>query len=138
LAVLGVQDMQLYIYDHGIILSDSASGKTAILSLYSAVLLLNLSLASQHEARLFGQEKAFLRKASLFCSVIVNIRSAFAMPDDMAATLLTLLGSALSNETIMKIMGSVDSLPSILHQESIKGLLLNTMLLNVPTAAQAV
>jgi hypothetical protein len=153
LAIPGLQDMHFYIYDHGIMLTSTTNGENKeMLSPYSAVVLFNLALASHHEARLLGHEKV-LKKASLFYSATVDIISASTMPDDMSATLLTLL--ALNNksqihrdqcqyiqsvdclEVISRIMGDVECLYSILNEEDIKGLLLNTMLLNVPTAAQA-
>jgi hypothetical protein len=153
LAVPGLQDMHFYIYDHGIMLSGIANGENQeMLALYSAVVLLNLALASHHEARLLGLEKAF-KKASQFYSLAVNMLSASTMSDGMSVTLLTLL--ALNNKSQIhndqceyiqsvdclkatsKIMGSVDSLYSVLNEEGIKGLLFNSMLLNVPTAAQA-
>jgi hypothetical protein len=155
LALPGLQDMHFYIYDHGIMVTGIANGENKeMLPLYSAVVLLNLALASHNEARLLGNEKA-VEKASLFYSVTVNILSASTMPDSMSTTLLTLL--ALNNKSqihndqceyiqsvdccliaISKIMGSVDSLYYVLNEEGIKGLLLNNVLLNVPTtAAQA-
>jgi hypothetical protein len=153
LAVPGLQDMHFYIYDHGIMLTGTTNGESKeMLPLYSAVVILNLALASHYEARLLGREKAF-KKASLFCSVAVNILSASTIPDGMSTTLLTLL--ALNNKSQIhsdqceyiqsvdclkatsKIMGSIGSLYSIFNEEGIKGLLLHTLLLNVPTAAQA-
>jgi hypothetical protein len=150
LALPGLQDTHFYIYDHGIMLTGIANGENKeMLPLCS----LSTALASHNKARLLGNEKA-VEKASLFYSVTVNILSASTMPDSMSTTLLTLL--ALNNicqihndqceyiqsvdclKAISKIMGSVDSLYSVLNDEGIKGLLLNTVLLNVPTAdAQA-
>jgi hypothetical protein len=152
-AIPGLRDTHFYVYDHGIMLIDTAKRENGdLLPLYSAAILFNLALACHHEARLHGQAKAF-KKASLFYNVTVGILNASSMPDDMSVTLLTLL--ALNNKSqihndqcdyiqsveclksVSGIMGSVDDLYSILNEEDIKGLILNTMLLNVPTAAQA-
>jgi hypothetical protein len=152
-AIPGLRDTHFYVYDHGIMLIDTAKRENSdLLPLYSAAILFNLALACHYEARLHGQAKAF-KKASLFYNVTVGILSASSMPDDMSVTLLTLL--ALNNKSqihndqcdyiqsveclksVSGIMSSVDDLYSILNEEDIKGLVLNTMLLNVPTAAQA-
>jgi hypothetical protein len=153
LAIPGLQDMHFYIYDHGIMLTGTTNGENGeMLPLYSAVVLFNLGLASHHEGRLLGHERAF-KKASLFYSVTVGILTGSTMSDGMSATILTLL--ALNNRSqihyaqceyiqsvdcmkaISKIMGSVDDLCSVLNEKDIKGLVLNTMLRNVPTGAQA-
>jgi hypothetical protein len=153
LAIPGLRDTHFYIYDHGIMLTGAANGgKDDMLPLYSAAILFNLALASHHLARLHGHAKAF-KKASLFYNVTLDILNASSMSDDMSVTLLTLLAlnnkSQIHNDqceyiqsvdclkTISGIMGSVNDLYSVLNEEDIKGLMLNTMLLNVPTAAQA-
>jgi hypothetical protein len=153
LAIPGLKDTHFYVYDHGIMLTGTANGENDdMLPLCSAAILFNLALASHHEARLHGHAKAF-KKASLFYNVTVGILNASSMTNDMSVTLLTLL--ALNNKSqihndqceyiqsvdclkaISRIMGSVDSLYSILREDAIKGLLFNTVLLSVPTAAQA-
>jgi hypothetical protein len=152
LAIPGLKDMHFYVYDHGIMLTGTANGENGdLLPLYSAAILFNLALASHHEARLHGHAKAF-KKASLFYNVTVGILNS-SVADDMSVTLLKLL--ALNNKSqihndqcdyiqsvdclkaISGIMGSVADLSSILNEEDVKGLMLNTVLLSVPTAAQA-
>jgi hypothetical protein len=150
-AVPGLHDMDFYTYDHGIMLTTNEESDE-MLTLYSAIVLFNLALASHQQGRLLGHEKA-LKKASLLYSVTAKILSGSTMSEDMSATILTLL--ALNNKskihcdqcehsqsvdclkTISKIMDSVQVLHFILNQKDLKGLLLNTMLLDVPTAAQA-
>jgi hypothetical protein len=152
-AIPGLRDTHFYVYDYGIMLVDTTKRENGdMLPLYSAAILFNLALACHHEARLHGQARAF-KKASLFYNVTVGILNASSMPDDMSVTLLTLL--ALNNKSqihndqcehiqsveclksVSRIMGSVEDLYSTLNEEDIKGLMLNTMLLSVPTAAQA-
>jgi hypothetical protein len=152
-AIPGLQDMHFYIYDHGIMLTGTATGENGdMLALYSAVVLFNLGLASHHEGRLLGHERAF-KKASLFYNVTVSILSGSTMPVGMSATILTLL--ALNNRSqihydqceyiqsvdcmkaISRIMGSVNGICSVLNEKDIKGLVLNSMLQDVPTGAQA-
>jgi hypothetical protein len=153
LAIPDLQDMHFYIYDHGIMLTGAANGENdEMLPLYSAAILFNLALASHREARLHGEERAF-KKASKLYSVAVSILNGSSMSNEMSHTLLTVL--ALNNKSqihsdqcehvqsvdclkaISRIMGSVDGIYSVLNEEDVKGLLLNSMLLNVPTAAQA-
>jgi hypothetical protein len=146
-----LQDIHFYTYDHGIMLTANEENEETF-TLYSAIVLFNMALASHHQGRLLGNEKA-LKHASLLYSVAAKLLSGSSMSDNMSATILTLL--ALNNKSqihytqcehiqsvdclkkISKIMGSVEVLYSVLNHEDLKGLLLNTMLLNVPTAAQA-
>jgi hypothetical protein len=146
-----LQDMHFYTYDHGIMLPANEENEET-LTLYSAIVLFNMALASHHQGRLLGHEKA-LKNASLLYSGTAKLLSGSIMSDNMSATILTLL--ALNNKSqihytqcehrqsvdclkeISKIMISVEVLYSIINHNILKGLLLNTMLLNVPTAAQA-
>jgi hypothetical protein len=150
-AVPGLHDMHFFTYDHGIMLTTNEESDE-MLPIYSAVVLFNLALASHHQGRLHGHEKS-LKHASLLYGVAVKILSGSSMMNNMSTTILTLL--ALNNQSqiyddqcehiqsvdclkaVSKIMESVEVLHFIISQEHLRGLLLNTMLLIVPTAAAA-
>jgi hypothetical protein len=147
-AIPGLQDIHFYTYDHGIMLTTNEESDE-LLTLYSAIVLFNLALAYHHQGRLLGHEKT-LKRASVLYSATAKI---LTNVDYMSATILTLL--VLNNKSqihydqceyiqsvdclkvISKIMGSVKVLHVILNQKDLEGLLLNTMLVVVPTAAQA-
>jgi hypothetical protein len=153
LTVPGLQGTPCYVYDHGIMIARATNEEPSdeMLSLYSAIVLFNMALTCHHEGRL-GREPS-LKRASLFYNMTAQILSGNAVPDDVSATILTLL--ALNNKAqihydqceyiqcadclkeVPRIMGTVQAVHSALSQEDIKGLLLNVMLLNTPTAAQA-
>jgi hypothetical protein len=151
-SVPGLEGLHCYVYDHGIMITDTTNGDSdEMLSLFSAILLFNLALASHLEGRL-GSEKS-LKKASMLYSMTLELLTSAPMPDDMSATVLILL--ALNNKAqihydqceysdagdclkeISNIMCSVQGLHSTLNHKDVEGLLLNVMLLNAPTAAQA-
>jgi hypothetical protein len=122
------------------------------LPLYNAIVLFNLALASHQQGRLLGHEKS-LKNASHLYSVIAKILNVSSGMKTMSTTILTLL--ALNNQSqihhdqcehiqsvdclkaVSKIMESVKVLHFVLNQDDHKGLLMNILLLRVPTAAQA-
>jgi hypothetical protein len=152
--VSGLQGLNGYVYDHGIMIPGNASnGETeAMISLYIAIVLFNLALASHSEGTALGQAK-LLKKASVLYSLVVQLLNRDTIPQDASTTILTLL--ALNNKAqihydqcdfiqsvdcmknVSKIMGGVRGLHSALKQEDVAGLLLNAMLLSTPSAAQA-
>jgi hypothetical protein len=153
--VSGLQDLQCYVYDHGIMISDDVIGDIDIdgtLSLYIAIVLFNLALATHSEGTALGRDKSLL-KASVLYSLVAQILAGRTTSENMSTTILTLL--ALNNKAqiqydqceyvqyvdcikqISMIMGSVDGLHSVLSHEAVGGLLRNVMLLITPTAAQA-
>jgi hypothetical protein len=95
--VSGLQGLLGYVYDHGIIISDNISNaKTeATISLYIAVVLFNLALASHGQGTALGHEK-LLKRASLLYSLAVQLLTRCIMPEDKSTTILTLL--ALNNK----------------------------------------
>jgi hypothetical protein len=147
----GLYDTHFYTYDHGIMLTTNEES-VEMLPLYSAIVLFNLALASHQQGRLLGHEKS-LKNASHLYSVTAKILSGSTVMKNMSTIILTLL--ALNNQSqihrdqcehiqfveclkaVSKIMGSVKVLHFVISQEDLRGLLLNTMLLSVPTAAQA-
>jgi hypothetical protein len=152
LTVPGLQGMPCYVYDHGIMIARPTDEESdEMLSLYSAIVLFNMALTSHHEGRL-GRETS-LKRASLLYGMTVQILSGNIVPDNVSANILTLL--ALNNKAqihydqceylqcvdclkeLPRILGSVQAIHSTLSKEDIQGLLLNVMLLNCPTAAQA-
>jgi hypothetical protein len=152
LTVPGLQDVPCYVYNHGIMITRTTDEESEeMISLYSAIVLFNMALTCHHEGRL-GRETS-LKRASLFYSMTVQILNGNIMPGDISATLLTLL--ALNNKAqihydqceyiqcydclkeLPRIMGTVQAIHFALSQEDIKGLLLNVLLMNTPTAAQA-
>jgi hypothetical protein len=148
----GLEGMAFYLYDHGIMITGTANGESKeMLSLYNTIVLFNLALLVHREARL-GRPKS-LKKAALLYKMTLERLLSSPMPDDMSATMLTLF--ALNNkaqihydlceylqsvdcmEAISKIMGDVHGVHCTLGPEDVEGLMLNVMLLNVPTAARA-
>ena len=151
--VTGFQGLHGYVYDHGIMIPGNVDGETEVLlSIYIAIVLFNLALAYHHQGRLLGHEKT-LKHASRLYSLTTKILSESILLGNMSATILTLL--ALNNKSqihydqyehiesvdclkaISKIMGHVKFPHVILNQKDYNGLLLNTVLLVVPTAAHA-
>jgi tetratricopeptide (TPR) repeat protein len=148
----GLQGTQCYVCDHGIMITNTTNGDSdKMLSFYSAIVLFNLALASHREGML-GSEKS-LEKATALYGMALKLLASSPMPDDISATILILL--ALNNKAqihydkcqyresseclteISAIMGSVYALRSALNPKDYEGILLNVMLLNAPTAAQA-
>jgi hypothetical protein len=153
LAVSDLQGLHCYVYDHGIMISNNLNGDTEeTISLYIAITVFNLALASHSEGTALGQEKS-LKKASVLYGLVVELLTRCTMPEDASTTILTLL--ALNNqaqihyeqceyiqsvdcmEYIKKIMGGCRGLHSALNHEDVEGLLLNVMLLSTPSAAKA-
>jgi hypothetical protein len=150
--VPGLEGMKCYVYSHGIMISDTSHGKSEeMLSLYSAIVLFNMALAF-HRKGILGRGKN-LKKAALLYSITLQLLARSTMPDDMSTSTLTLF--ALNNKAqihyaqckyiqsvdcmqeISEIMGGVHDLHSTLKPKDVEGLMLNVMLLTVPTAAQA-
>jgi hypothetical protein len=148
-----LQGLHCYVYDHGIMISNNLNGDTEeTISLYIAITVFNLALASHSEGTALGQEKS-LKKASVLYGLVVELLTRCTMPEDASTTILTLL--ALNNqaqihyeqceyiqsvdcmEYIKKIMGGCRGLHSALNHEDVEGLLLNVMLLSTPSAAKA-
>jgi hypothetical protein len=153
--VSGLQDLQCYVYDHGIMISDNAIGvidTDGTLSLYIAIVLFNSALASHSEGTALGRNKSLL-KASVLYNFVVQLFSSCTMSENLSAAILTLL--ALNNKAqihydqceyvqsvdcmnqVAKIMGSVHGLHPALSREDVEGLMCNVMLLITPTAAHA-
>jgi tetratricopeptide (TPR) repeat protein len=152
LTIPGLQGMQCYVYDHGIMITDTTDGDSdKMLSLYSAIVLFNLALASHREGRLGGEKS--LEKATALYGMALKLLASSPTLDDISATILILI--ALNNKAqihydqcqyresseclteISAIMGSVYALRSALNPKEYEGILLNVMLLNAPTAAKA-
>jgi hypothetical protein len=153
-AVPGLEGMEIYFFDHGIMITDTTNGESKeMLCLYSAIVLFNFSLTHHREGRL-GREKSLKKAALLYSMAVLLLNGATTMVSgDLSASVLTLF--ALNNkaqihinqceyiqsvycmEAISKIMGSNQGLHSALSRKNVEGLLLNVMLLNVPTVAQA-
>jgi hypothetical protein len=149
----GLQGLYYYVYDHGIMISDNINGDTTeeTVSLYMAIVLFNLALASHSDGMAFGREKS-LMKASVLYSLVTQLLSTLAMQDTSTAILILL---ALNNKAqihydqcdyvqsidcmlqMSKIVGSVRGLHSALHHKDLEEILLNVMILSTPTAAQA-
>jgi hypothetical protein len=151
--VSGLQDLHGYVYDHGIMISYKINEETDVqISLYIAIVLFNLAIASHCQGAALGREK-LLKKASLLYSLVVQLLTKCTMPVDASTTILTML--ALNNKAqihydqceyvqsldcmkyISKIMGGCRGLHSALKHEDVWGLLLNVILLSTPSAAQA-
>jgi hypothetical protein len=152
--VSGLQGLLGYVYDHGIMISGNISNaKTeATISLYIAVVLFNLALASHSQGTALGRER-LLKRASLLYSLAVQLLTRYIMPEDKSTTILTLL--ALNNKAqihydqceyvqsidcmknVSKIIGSGRGLTSTLRHEDVWALLFNVMLLSTPAAAHA-
>jgi hypothetical protein len=151
--VSGLQGLHCYVYKHGIMISGNVNEETeATISLYIAIVLFNLALASHSQGTALGREK-LLKKASVFYSLVVQLLNRCTMPEDASTTILTLL--ALNNKAqihydqceyaesvdcmknVSQIIGSGRGFHSALNHEALEGLLLNVMLLSTPSAAQA-
>jgi hypothetical protein len=151
--VSGLQDLQCYVYNHGIMISNNVNrGTEEMISLSIAIVLFNLALASHCEGTALGRDKQ-LKKASVLYGLTVQLLSRCEMPVDASTTILTLL--ALNNkaqihyeqceyvqsvdcmQNISTIMGGCRGLHSALSHEDLEGLQLNVMLLSTPSAAQA-
>jgi hypothetical protein len=132
-------------------ISDNVNGETQVkVSVYIAIVLFNLALASHCEGTALGRDK-LLKTASVIYSLVVELLT--TMPEDACTTILTLL--TLNNKAqihydqceyaqsvgcmkcISTIMGGCRGLHSALNDEALEGLQLNTMLLSTPSAAQA-
>jgi hypothetical protein len=152
-SVSGLQGLHCYVYKHGIMISGNVDEESeATISLYIAIVLFNLALASHCQGTALGRD-ALLKKASVLYTLVVQLLNRCTMPEDASTTILTLL--ALNNqaqihyeqceyiqsvdcmEYIKKIMGGCRGLHSALNHEDVEGLLLNVMLLSTPSAAKA-
>jgi hypothetical protein len=152
--VSGLQDLHCYVYDHGVMIPDNANEKIEeMLSLYIAVVLFNLGLASHCEGTALGRDK-LLKKASVLYGLTVQLLTSCTMAEDASTTtVLTLLAlynlahihydqceyvhSVNCMKNISKIMGGCRGLHSALNHEDVEGLKLNVMLLTTPSGAQA-
>jgi hypothetical protein len=152
--VSGLQDLHGYVYDHGIMVTNNVNEEATDvqISLYIAIVLFNLAIASHCQGVELGREK-LLKKASVLYSLVVQLLTKCTMPVDASTTILTML--ALNNKAqihydqceyvesldcmkyISKIMGGCRGLHSALKHEDVWGLLLNVILLSTPSAAQA-
>jgi hypothetical protein len=152
--VLGLQGLQCYVYDHGILISDTVDSYTdKTICVYSAIVIFNSALISHSEGTALGREKSLMKAAMLY-STVVQLLATYTVTEDTPTTILTLL--ALNNTAqfhhgqceyvqlvdcivkLSKIMGSVRGLHSTFNLEEVEEILLNAMLLSTPpTAAQA-
>jgi hypothetical protein len=151
--VSGLQGLHCYVYDHGIMISRNLNGDAdETLSLYIAITVFNLALASHSEGMSLGQDKS-LKKASVLYRLVVELLNRCAISEDASTAILTVL--ALNNQAqihyehceyvqsldcmkyISEIMGGNRDLQSAFNPEDAAGLMMNVMLLSTPTAAQA-
>jgi hypothetical protein len=157
-ALPGLEDTEFYIYHHGIhMITNTTNGvitreSEEMLSLYNAIVLFNLALAFHHDGSL-GREQS-LKTAALLYGMTVQLLARSNNPDDISATILTLL--ALNNKAQIHydqceynhsidcmlivseiILDSADGLRSALNPKDVEGLMLNSILMNAPTAAPA-
>jgi hypothetical protein len=152
--VSGLQGLHGYVYDHGIMILGNVSNEAteATISLYIAIVLFNLALASHCQGTALGRAK-LLKKASVLYSLVAQLLNRCVMPEDTSTTILTLL--ALNNKaqihcdqcqyaesvscikSVSLIINSDRGLHSALNHEALEGLLLNVMLLRTPSGAQA-
>jgi hypothetical protein len=157
-ALPGLEDTEFYIYHHGIhMITNTTNGvitreSEEMLSLYNAIVLFNLALAFHHDGSL-GREQS-LKTAALLYGMTVQLLARSNNPDDISATILTLL--ALNNKAQIHydqceyiqsidcmlivseiILDSADGLRSALNPKDVEGLMLNIILMNAPTAAPA-
>jgi hypothetical protein len=152
--VSGLQGLQCYVYDHGIMFSDNVNSDTdETMSLYSAIVIFNSALASHSEGIALGREKSLLKASTLY-GLVVQLLTTYTIPEDSSTTILILL--ALNNKaqihhgqceyvqsvycmkTISEIMGSICGLHSAINHKNAEEILLNVMLLSAPPmAAQA-
>jgi hypothetical protein len=154
LTVTGLQGLHCYVYDHGILIPGNVSNEEseATISLYIAVVLFNLALASHSRGIALGRD-ALLKKASVLYSLVVELLNRHTMPEDKSTTILTLL--ALNNKAqiryeqcdyvqsidcmryISQIVGSGRGFHYALNPDDLEGIMLNVMLLRTPSGAQA-
>jgi hypothetical protein len=153
-ALPGLGDTEFYLYDHGIhMITNTTNGESEeMLSLYSVIVLFNLALVFHHDGRL-GREQS-LKTAALLYGMVVQLLARSTMPDDISATILTLL--ALNNKAQIHydqceyiqsidcmiivadiILDSAQGLRSALNPKDVEGLMMNIILMNVPAAAPA-
>jgi hypothetical protein len=151
--VAGLQDLHCYVYKHGIMISGNVDEETeATISVYIAIVLFNLALASHCQGTALGRD-ALLKKASVLYSLVVQLLNRCTMPEYASTTILTLL--ALNNKaqihydqceyaesvscmkSVSEIMGHIPGLHSALNSDDLEGLMLNVMLLWRPSGAQA-
>ena len=151
--VSGLQGLHCYVYKHGVMISGNVDEETeATISLYIAIVLFNLALASHCQGTALGRD-ALLKKASVLYTLVVQLLNRSTIPEDASNTILTLL--ALNNKAqihydqceyaesvdcikyISQIMGRIPGLHFALHPDDLEGLMLNAMLLRTPSGAQA-
>jgi hypothetical protein len=149
----GLEGTEFYVYDHGIMITGTTNGESKeMLSLYNAILLFNIALVVHREGILRHEEKN-LKKAALLYGMTLQLLARSTMPDDMSAPISTLFAlnnkahiqygqceyiqSVDSMQAISRIMDGVHGLHNTLNPDDVVGLMLNVMVLNVPTAAQA-
>jgi hypothetical protein len=152
--VTGLQGLHCYVYDHGLMIAENTNGDTTdeAVSLYIAIVLFNLALASHSEGTALGREQS-LMKASTLYSLVAQLLTRCTILEDTSSAILILL--ALNNKAhihydqcdyvqsvdcmlqISKIMGSARGLHSALNHKNLEGLLLNVIIMITPTAAQA-
>jgi hypothetical protein len=152
--VSGLQGLHGYVYDHGIMIPGNVSNEEteATISLYIAIVLFNLALASHCQGTALGRD-ALLKKASVLYTLVVQLLNRCAMPEDASTTILTLL--ALNNKSqihydqcdyvqsidcmkhISQIIGSGRGFHFALNPDDLEGLMHNVMLLKTPSGAQA-
>jgi hypothetical protein len=154
LKVPGLQGLNCFVYDHGIMIFDNVNGYADEKpSLYIAIVLFNSALTSHSEGMALGRAKS-LMKASALYSLLVQLLTRCRMPEDTLTSILMMLAwnnkaqihydqceyvqSVDCMKNISMIMGSsVRGLHSSLNYEDLEGILLNVMLLSTPSAAQA-
>jgi hypothetical protein len=154
LTVTGLQGLHCYVYDHGIIIPGNGSNEAseATISLYIAIVLFNLALASHCRGIALGRD-ALLKKASVLYSLVLELLNRLTMPEGTSTTILTLV--ALNNKAqihyhwceyvqsmncikdVSTIMGRIPGPHYALNPDDFQGLRLNVMLLNTPSGAQA-
>jgi hypothetical protein len=152
-SVSGLQGLHCYVYKHGIMISGNVDEESeATISLYIAIVLFNLALASHCQGTALGRD-ALLKKASVLYTLVVQLLNRCAMPEDASTTILTLL--ALNNKSqihydqcdyvqsidcmkhISQIIGSGRGFHFALNPDDLEGLMHNVMLLKTPSGAQA-
>jgi hypothetical protein len=152
--VSGLQSLHCYVYNHGLMISDSVNGDTTdeAVSHYIAIVLFNSALTSHSEGTALGREKSLMKASELY-SLVAQLLDEWTMPDDKFTSILTLL--ALNNKAqlhydqcdfvqsidcmqkIKKIMFSVSGLYAALNHKNLEQILLNVILIIAPTGAPA-
>jgi hypothetical protein len=149
----GLNCLHCYVYDHGIVIPGNSNEETQVMiTLYIAIVLFNLALASHCEGTAFGRAKS-LKKASVLYSLAGQLLARCKMLNIASTTTLTLF--ALNNKAqihydhceyaqqidcikyISRILCSGRVVHSAQNHKGVEGLLLNVMLLSAPSAAQA-